>query len=136
MAKSSPTRRAEAALRRVALAMPEAYEDRPWGEPVFKVRKKIFVTLGRDEEGLWISAKLPATSGIALMLPNVEPTGYNLGRSGWVTARFAPGDEPPMKMLAAWLDESYRAVAPKKLIARLDARPGPPREASRRRRGA
>lgn len=123
-------RRAHAALRKAALAFPEAWEDFPWGEAVYKVRKKIFLFLSVDAEGLHLSVKLPETSAIALMLPNVEPTGYNLGKSGWVSATFPPNEEPSMKMLLAWLDESYRAVAPSRLIKALDTAV-PPKSARR-----
>lgn len=121
MAAASKARKAHDALRREALAYPEAVEDAPWGDPVYKVRKKIFLFLSFDRDGLSITVKLPDTAGIALMLPNVEPTGYGLGRSGWVSATFPPAREPPMKMLRAWVDESYRSVAPRRLVARLDA---------------
>jgi hypothetical protein len=39
-----------------------------------------------------------------------------LGKSGWVTASFGPRDKPPLDLLAFWLAESYRAIAPKKLL--------------------
>jgi predicted DNA-binding protein (MmcQ/YjbR family) len=136
MARKSAARIACSRLRKKALAYPEAVEDSPWGDPLYKVRGKIFLYLDLDQGGLCVTAKLPGTSGIALMLPNVEPTGYNLGRSGWVSATFAPGEEAPLKMLEAWIDESYRAVAPKRLIEQLDAPPaaGTPRRRARRRR--
>ena len=38
----------------------------------------------------------------------------NLG--GWVTAQFPEGKVPPIDVLKAWIDESYRAQAPKKLL--------------------
>ena len=53
-------------------------------------------------------------------MPFTKPTGYNLGKSGWVTASFGAKAKPPLDVLEAWLDESYRAVAPKKLAAALD----------------
>jgi predicted DNA-binding protein (MmcQ/YjbR family) len=61
----------------------------------------------------------------ALMLPFAEPTHYGLGKSGWVTAQFGVRDEIPLALLREWIDESYRAVAPKKLIAQIaaDGRP-------------
>ncbi|MBI5542836.1 MAG: MmcQ/YjbR family DNA-binding protein [Deltaproteobacteria bacterium] len=121
-------------LRRAALALPEAYEDSPWGEPVFKVRKKIFLFLGRASSGFYMSVKLPETSGVALMLPNVEPTGYNLGRSGWVSATFDASQTPPLKMLLAWIEESYRAVAPRRLVAGLQAIKPAARKAQPKRR--
>jgi predicted DNA-binding protein (MmcQ/YjbR family) len=110
---------AEAALRSHALAYPEAHEDFPWGERVVKVRGKVFVFLGRPEDGLSLSVKLPGSASVALGLPFASPTGYGLGRSGWVTARFGPRQKPPVELLKHWIDESYRAVAPKKLAAAL-----------------
>ena len=38
-----------------------------------------------------------------------------------MTARFGLREKPPVDMLKQWIDESYRAVAPKRLVASLDA---------------
>ena len=111
---------AEAALRAQGLAYPEATEEFPWGHRALKVRGRAFVFKSR-EEGLSLSVKLPSSSHVALDLPFTEPTGYGLARSGWVTARFARGDRVPAEILALWLEESYRAVAPKRVVAQLDA---------------
>jgi predicted DNA-binding protein (MmcQ/YjbR family) len=111
------------ALRAHALSYPEAFEDHPWGEPVVKVGGKIFVFLGR-EEGLSLSVKLPTSAPFAFDLPYCEPTGYGLGKAGWVTARFGPRDAVPVEVLKRWIDESYRAVAPKKLHARIGGATG------------
>jgi len=110
---------AEAALRSHALSYPEAHEDFPWGERVVKVRGKVFLFLGRPENGLSLSVKLPGSASFALGLPFASPTGYGLGKSGWVTARFGAREKPPVELLQRWIDESYRAVAPKKLAAAL-----------------
>jgi predicted DNA-binding protein (MmcQ/YjbR family) len=112
---------AEAALRSHALAYPEAHEDFPWGERVVKVRGKVFLFLGRPENGLSLSVKLPGSATLALGLPFASPTGYGLGKSGWVTARFGPREKPPVELLLQWIDESYRAVAPRKLASGLEA---------------
>jgi len=109
--------RAERALRDFSLGYPEAYEDHPWGDTVYKVKGKIFLFMGEWKGTFGISAKLPLSASVALMLPFAEPTGYGLGKSGWVSARFPPTEEIPLDMLKAWIDESYRAVAPKKLAA-------------------
>lgn len=124
-------------LRAFALKLPGAHEDFPWGERVAKVGAKVFVFLGKPLEkgGLSLAMKLPVSSGDALDLPFTAPTGYGLGKSGWVTATFAPGEEPPVEILTAWIEESYRAVAPKKLVAELDLRNSPPaRQAPGRRK--
>jgi len=125
------------ALRRLldfALTYPDAHEDHPWGETVVKVKRKVFVFLGHPADGgLSLSVKLPQSNLFALDLPFATPTGYGLGKSGWVTARFGPKAKPPLGMIQQWIDESYRAVAPKTLVARLDAGPAstPGRKAKR-----
>lgn len=118
--KPSP---AEGALRKHALSYPEAKEDFPWGERVVKVRGKVFLFLGRPEgAALGLSVKLPGSASLALGLPFATPTGYGLGKAGWVTARFGPREKPPLVLLKQWIDESYRAVAPKRLVAALARR--------------
>jgi predicted DNA-binding protein (MmcQ/YjbR family) len=110
---------AGATLRELALGYPEVSEEFPWEHYAFKVRKKTFVFLASGDEGLSLSVKLPLSSVAALALPFSEPTGYGLGKSGWVTARFRDGEEIPVELLRDWIDESYRAIAPKKLVIRL-----------------
>jgi predicted DNA-binding protein (MmcQ/YjbR family) len=109
-------------LRKFALAFPGAREDFPWGERVAKVGKKVFVFLGRDGgDTAGISVKLPVSGAIALTLPFAEPTGYGLGKSGWVSLTFSRDERPPLELLCEWIEESYRAVAPKKLIGQIGA---------------
>jgi predicted DNA-binding protein (MmcQ/YjbR family) len=117
---TSKIQAAELALRDIAMAYPEAHEDFPWGERAIKIKGKVFVFLHASAERLSLTTKLPASSEMALLLPNVSPTGYGLGKSGWVTAKFGPHDEAPLEMLREWIDESFRAVAPKKLVAAVD----------------
>ncbi len=106
---------------KLALTYPEAYEDHPWGENVVKVNKKIFVFFGVPQPSrLMVGVKLPDAAEFALTFPFAEPSGYGLGKAGWVTCVFAKGDDVPVDMLEDWIDESYRAVAPKKLVRQLD----------------
>lgn len=103
-------------LRAYGLSLPEAVEDHPWGHSALKVRGKTFCWLdGQDK--LSATVKLPVSRDFAAMFDWTEPTGYGLGRSGWVTARFAADAEPDLYLLKRWMAESYRAVAPKKLGA-------------------
>lgn len=113
------TRRAEMALRAHALKYPEAYEEFPWGERALKVRRKVFVFMFGSDDGLSITVKLPSSGEEALALPFAQAAGYGLGRSGWVTAQFPASERPPVALLEDWIDESYRAVAPKALVAAL-----------------
>ena len=108
------------ALREEALSYPETHETFPWGHRVIKVRTKSFVFFGGDDDDFSLSVKLPESGAAALTLPFAEPTGYGLGKSGWVSARFPAGKPLPLPILRAWIDESYRAIAPKTLVAKLD----------------
>src|SRR5262245_51750449 len=110
-------------LRTYAMGFPGAKEEFPWGDRVVKVNKKVFAFLGRKDgvdDGLRLCVKLPASGSAALKLPMTERAGYGLGKSGWVAIHILPGDDLPMELLKQWIDESYRAVAPKKLVAQLD----------------
>ena len=106
-------------LRSFALSMPEAIEEMPWGHSAIKVRKKSFLFLNQEEASLSLSVKLPVSRDFALIFDFAEPTGYGLGRSGWITARFEGDAEMDFELLERWIVESYRAIAPKKLSALL-----------------
>jgi len=112
----------EGALRKFALSYPEATEDYPWGHRALKVKGKSFAFLVAEKDALVLSVKLPKTGYQALALPFVKPTEYVLGKAGWVTARIPPRASATGKygqQCRDWLDESYRAVAPKRVVASL-----------------
>ena len=125
MAKQKALEKTKAALRTHALNYPETVEDFPWGHSAFKVKGKGFLfTYLNDEEGvLSLSVKLPISGKMALTLPFASPTEYGLGKSGWVTSRFHANDDVPLDMLIEWMDESFRAIAPKKVLALLENEP-------------
>ena len=106
-------------LRSFALSLPEAVEEMPWGHSAIKVRKKSFVFFNDEEEIFSLSVKLPVSRDFALIFDFAQPTGYGLGRSGWITASFDGDTEIDPELLERWIVESYRAIAPKKLSASL-----------------
>jgi len=110
-------------LRSFALTLPEAHEAEPWGESVVKVRNKIFLFLGTDgapDPGFGV--KLPESHEEALALPGITPSGYGLGKAGWVNVQLPAGEAADPELYLEWVQESYRAVAPKRLVHALDAR--------------
>lgn len=120
MAQSRKPVSARSRVLTFARGLPEAYEDTPWEDDlVVKVNKKIFVFLG-SAAGTAISVKLPDSGDQALGVPGATPTGYGLGRHGWVTVPLAGPDAPPVDVLCDWVEESYRTVAPKRLVKVLD----------------
>jgi predicted DNA-binding protein (MmcQ/YjbR family) len=137
MKRPSHLTNAESALRKHALNYPESHEDFPWGHCAIKVKGKVFLILshGREDQGevvLNLTLKLPESGRWALTLPYTEPTGYGLGKSGWVSASFGVKDEIPLDILEQWVDESFRAVAPKRVLAKMESeREEPTTEAKR-----
>jgi predicted DNA-binding protein (MmcQ/YjbR family) len=112
-------------LRAFGLRYPGAHLKSPWpGHLDLAVKDKTFAYLSIEGEPFGISCKLPHSNTVALMLPFTEPTSYGLGKSGWVSAKFPRGKRPPVDLFKAWIDESYRAQAPKKLVATLGAGEG------------
>ena len=112
-------------LRAFGLAYPGAHTKSPWpGHADLAVNDKTFAYLTVAGEPFSIGCKLPVSSAMALMLPFVTPMAYGLGKSGWVTAKPGTGDIP-IEMFKAWIDESYRAQAPKKLVAQITVKNRP-----------
>jgi len=110
-------------LRAFGLGLPGAHLKSPWPNHLdLAVNDKTFAYLPREGARFELSCKLPYTGEVALDLPYASPTGYGLGRSGWVT--FAPGEDalPDLDQLREWIEESYRAQAPRRLVKELDAR--------------
>lgn len=119
MALSAALQRLHDDLRQHALSFPEVSEHFPWGHTAIKVRDKAFLFLADDDDVLSLSVKLPESHEIALDLDFAEPTGYGLGKSGWVTARFTAARSVPLPMMRDWIRESYIAIAPRKLSKSL-----------------
>ncbi|MFT3694397.1 MAG: MmcQ/YjbR family DNA-binding protein [Kofleriaceae bacterium] len=104
-------------LRDYGMSLPGTSFKSPWpGHKDLAVNDKTYAYLSIDGEPFSISCKLPQSSAIALMLPFASPTPYGLGKSGWVSAQT---NEPDYEMFRAWIEESYRAQAPKKFVKQL-----------------
>ena len=129
--RKAPIEVAAERIRAFALALPGAWEDHPWGESVAKVGKKVFAFLGMPEEGgsLSLSVKLPESAEEALSMPFAEPTGYGLGRAGWVShgshratshrstscatgSRRATGPSPRRSWWPSWTSRARRRACP------------------------
>jgi predicted DNA-binding protein (MmcQ/YjbR family) len=109
---------AKAQLLKYALAKDDATLEHPWGENVAKVKGKVFVFFGLEEPDAQyadhvMGVKLTTALLYAKSLPFVEPMGYGLGKSGWVSVK-KPKGALPTAMFEEWIDESYANVAPKR----------------------
>jgi predicted DNA-binding protein (MmcQ/YjbR family) len=112
-------------LKTFGLSLPGTQPKSPWpGHDDVAVNDKTFTYLSiSDKDGaLRISVKLPVTGkDVLARVPGAVPTGYGLGKAGWVSVRFADGEDVPIDTVKRWMMESYRAQAPKKLLKQLEA---------------
>jgi predicted DNA-binding protein (MmcQ/YjbR family) len=108
-------------LEKFALSLPEAWVDNPWGDRVVKVAKKIFVFLSStDAERPGMTVKLPESRDHALSIEGSVLPGYGLGKAGWVTIYVDAVPKEEREVLFDFIEESYRTIAPKKLVKQLD----------------
>jgi hypothetical protein len=120
-------------VRRLALALPEVNERLSHGAPCFFVRDKRPVCYYHDDHrgdgrlSLWC----PAPPGVQELLVSAEPQRFFKPPvsaqgtfSGWLGVFLdTPGESSvDWDEIAALLDDAFRTVAPKRLIAELDNR--------------
>jgi hypothetical protein len=113
-------------VRRICLELPEVTERPSHGAPTFFVRgKKSFVMFHDDHHGdgrlaIWCAAP-PGAQEQAIEL---EPTRFfrppYVGPRGWLGVML--DRDPDWDEVAAICTDAYRRVAPKTLVAELDAR--------------
>jgi hypothetical protein len=105
-------------FRRAALGLPEATEGAHMGHADFRVRGKVFATLGPDEE--WGMVRLTVDHQAALVgaaADVFQPASGAWGRRGCTIVRLRGAAAATVRqaLLAAW-----RNTAPKWLVRQLD----------------
>ncbi len=112
-----------ARLEKLVSRLPEAVrvDVAEWGDhPTFRVRGKNFVF--SDAEACNLSVKLDKEEAAAVVAtdPDATPTGYGLGRHGWVSLTLPPElDGERWEQVEEWVRTSYTLVAPKKLARQV-----------------
>jgi predicted DNA-binding protein (MmcQ/YjbR family) len=96
----------EEAIRRHALTLPAAYEDRPWGHPVFKLPpNRVFVFMSEGEDPVRVTVKLDAEEREAALTQSFIAVAKYVGRYGWVTLDVIDADV--LTMALDWVAESW-----------------------------
>ncbi len=112
-------------LRRICLVLPETTERLSHGEPTFFVRgKKVFATYADhhhdDRLGFWC----PAPSGAQQALVEAAPQRFfvppYVGGRGWVGV-YLDVAGVDWGEISELVEDAYRMVAPRTLLAQLDA---------------
>ena len=108
-----------ARLERIVARLPEAVrvDIEAWGgEPTFRVRGKNFVFAAGDFSSISVKLTKEEAAAVVATDPDVTPTGYGLGRHGWVSVALP---RRPTKdrwdIVEEWVRTSYTMVAPKRL---------------------
>jgi predicted DNA-binding protein (MmcQ/YjbR family) len=108
-----------ARLERIVARLPEAQrvDIEAWdGEPTFRVRNKNFVFTDPEASGLSVKLSKDEAEAVVATDPLAEPTGYGLGRHGWVSVTIGDdADEDRWQQVEEWVRTSYTLVAPKTL---------------------
>jgi predicted DNA-binding protein (MmcQ/YjbR family) len=110
-------------LEQIVGRLPEAsrVDIEAWGgEPTFRVGGKNFVFASPD--AATISVKLPKDEAAAAIAtdPHVSPTGYGLGRHGWVSVALGPRPGAARwREVEEWVRTSYTLIAPRKLARQV-----------------
>jgi predicted DNA-binding protein (MmcQ/YjbR family) len=114
-------------LRALCLALPEAHEQVAWGEPTFRVRKKLFAMFasadnhhGRGRAAVWIKAKAVNQHLLVVAHPDRFFVPPYVGPSGWVGVWL--DRKINWTEIAELLADGYKLVAPKRLIAIMELR--------------
>jgi hypothetical protein len=111
-------------IRKLCLALPETTERPSHGAPTWFVRdKKTFVMFHDDHHGdgrlaIWCAAP----PGVQELLVEEEPARFfrpaYVGHRGWLGVRLDV--EVDWDEMAGIVEDAYRMVAPKQLIAKLE----------------
>ena len=116
--KSAKGKGAEA-WRAAALSYPETVEVDSCNKKAFKARDKSFLFLGVRDTDYNIMVRLGDSRGEAEKMAAKDPDNISVGPH-WITATFASTQALPAGLIRRWIDESWRLLAPKKLVASLD----------------
>jgi hypothetical protein len=104
------------ALRKFALALPEAHEEPHFERTSFRVGKKIFATMTRD--GREAMVKLPVAEDAEEWIASAPEVFFSHG--AWTTRMGALGvrlEKVPVATMKRLVGEAWRALAPKRAQA-------------------
>jgi predicted DNA-binding protein (MmcQ/YjbR family) len=91
-------------------AKPDAVEDHPWGDTVFKIRGKLFAIPSVGSPRITLKPRKEDLDGL-LQLPFIQRAAY-VGRYGWVTVTVE--DDDALDLARDLIDASYDQIAGKK----------------------
>ena len=120
-------------VRKICLAYPESSEKVAWGHPTFRVKEKMFASIGawhygpdgkplkEGEKGLFrVTMTMPTAPGEQeVLLARGAPFFFPayVGGKGWIGIDLDKNTD--WEELEELIDTAYRKIAPKRLVALL-----------------
>ena len=108
-------------IRKICLSLPDTKETTTWGQPHFRVGDKIFTGCGDERGKSAVTFKLAMDHAAAVIAdPDFRPAAY-VGHKGWVSMDATSISD--WDRLRGFILESYRLIAPKRTLAKLESEP-------------
>ena len=115
-------------LEKIVARLPEAQrvDIEAWGgEPTFRVRQQELHLHRPRGDGHQREAAEGGGAAVVATDESAEPTGYGLGRHGWVSVKIAKdASKARWQEIEEWVRTSYTLVAPKTLARQVEAEDG------------
>jgi hypothetical protein len=112
-------------VREICLRLPEATEKEAWGNPTFRAGKMFAMFTDNHHDDGRLALWIKSTPEDQDVLVDNEPERFfvppYMGPNGWVGVRLE-GGRVDWVVVEELVEDGYRLIAPRKLLARLDAR--------------
>lgn len=106
-----------AAIRRIALALPEAEETTSYGTPAFKVRDKLFARLREEGDILVVKCDMDEREALIQSEPDTYFVTPHYQNYPYILVRMKEID---LEALREVLTDAWRIAAPKRLVFNFD----------------
>lgn len=101
-------------VRSYALSLPETSEQFAWGMPVFRVERRLFLTLPDDETSMAVRCPVVDRDELVVAEPAKFWIAAHEANNPWVRVRLAALDDA--EEMRAIIQDSWRLAAPGHLL--------------------
>ncbi|GAB2639696.1 MmcQ/YjbR family DNA-binding protein [Nocardia goodfellowii] len=108
-------------VRAVALSLPETAEDFAWGMPIFKVARKLFLTLPESETSMAVRCPILERDELVRAEPTKFWIATHEANNAWVRVRLSALDD--RAELEAIVLDSWKQAAPPRLLSESGSGP-------------
>ena len=103
-----------------AMNLPEVVDTDSCNKTAYKAGKKSFLFVGIKDDSYNVMVKLYESLEQAEAFAKENPENCTVGTHGWTTLKFPSDEGLEDDVLRAWIEESFRLLAPKSLVTKLE----------------